>query len=211
MSAVRWHHFLVLCACINSLACGGPSADLSTRNGRFTPEDYPKVYAKWTRDADEFSFGHLHDVLNATATFLSAEFRAAYVVRYAHDHGYTTDERERLRDSSLEDAKIDHSFFVTLAGTNYRESNLTSEMSAWRLLLVDPKGRTTAPSKIDRVRRATPAEQEYFPSVSPFRHTFRVSFPKDHPDGTAVMAPEAKYFILRFAGPEGVVDLRWDK
>ncbi len=210
MTVARWRFALALSLCVTGAACGGASVDLSARKGRFTPEDYPKVYEKWTRDADEFSFGHLHDVLNATATYLSPEFRAAYVVRYAHDHGYTTDEREKLRDSSLADAKIDHSFFVTLAGTNYRESNLTSDMSAWRLLLVDPNGRTTPPSKIDRVRKPTPAEQEYFPSVSPFRHTFRVSFPKDRADGTAVLPPEAKYFILRFAGPDGLVDLRWD-
>lgn len=191
-------------------ACGGGTSDISSRQGRFTPEDYPAVYKKWTRDADAFSFGHLHDVLNATATYLSEQFRSAYVVRYAHDHGFTTDEREKLRKSSIADAKADHSFFVTLAGLDYRESDLTSERSAWRVVLVSPTGRTTVPSKIERIRKPTPAEQEYFPSVSPFRHTFRLSFPRSRADGTAVIGQGAEYFILRFAGPDGIVDLRWD-
>lgn len=203
----------VLWACLlgcGGLGCGGSAEDLSAREGRFTPEDYAQVYDKWTRAADEFSFGNLNDVLNATATYLSAEFRSAYVVRYAHDHGYTTEERERLRDSSLADAKADHGFFVTMAGTDYRESDLTSERSAWRVVLVDPSGRTTVPTKIERIRKPSPAEKEYFPSVSPFRHTFRLSFPRTRSDGTPVIGPEMPHFILRFAGPEGVVDLRWN-
>jgi hypothetical protein len=191
-------------------ACGGRQLPIRPASRSFTAGDYESLYGDWTRASDEFSFGRLEDVLHVTATFESWEFRWAYVVRYAADYSLRTEERTRLLRSSLADAQERHRFFVTLLGNRYRESDLTDPRSAWRVLLVDDRGRQTRPIEISRLRRPGAAERVYFPSVSPQRHTFRIAFPTHHNDGTPVIAPDSTHVILRFTGAEGAVDLRWD-
>lgn len=193
-------------------AAGCATQKVSMRSGprAFTESDYERVYSAWTREAHPFAFGRLADVLDATATFESWEFRWAYVVRYAHDHALPTESRTALLRTTLEDASAHHRFFVTLIGTDWRESDLTSERSAWRVLLVDEAGRVTAPLEIERIERPTPAERIYFPSITPQRQTFRIVFPATHADGTATIAPDTRVIVLRFTGAQGTVDLRWE-
>ncbi|MCA9603139.1 MAG: hypothetical protein KC417_13995 [Myxococcales bacterium] len=189
--------------------CGSAAISMRPADRAFTPPDYESVYRAWTREGDQFAFGKLADVLNVTATFQSWEFRRAYVVRYAEDFSLVNDERDTMLASSLEDARHQHRFFVTLAGHNFRESDLTSERSAWRVLLVTADGRHVAPSAIERVKRPTPAEKRYFPSISPFRQTFRISFDVQDATGKATVGEDAAYVVLRFTGVQGTEDLRW--
>lgn len=193
-----------------ALGCGARLLPIRPSPRSFTPGDYERIYADWTRETDEFSFGRLEDVLHVTATFESWEFRWAYVVRYAADYSLRTEERTRLLRSTLADAQERHRFFVTMLGNRYRESDLTDDRSAWRVLLIDEDGRQTRPIEITRIRRPGAAERVYFPSVSEQRHTFRIAFPTQHRDGTPVIAPDARFIVLRFTGAEGTVDLRWD-
>lgn len=189
--------------------CGSAQLSLQPQPRSFTWRDYEDVYGAWTKDADEFEFGRLSDVLNATATFQSWEFRWAYVVRYAHDYSLSTEARTETLRASLQDAEQQHRFFVTLSGSNFRESDLTRESSAWRVLLVDERGEQTVPIEVEKVD-VTAAEKVYFPSVSPFRHAFRIVFPAFRPDGSPTIPPDARYVLLRFTGARGAVDLRWD-
>lgn len=192
------------------LACASVPLTLHEGTRAFTPSEYPSVYNSWTKESSSFSFGTLQDVLSVSATFESWEFRWAYLVRYAHDHGLTTAERQRLLDSSLTDARATHRFFVTLAGPDWRESDLSSERSAWRVFLVDDRGRRTAPALIEKVEHPSQAERVYFPSVSKQRWVFRISVPAVQADGTPTIAPSAPFVILRFTGALGAVDLQWD-
>ena len=199
---------------IGSLAtgCGGP-ATLTLRPGprAFTARDYEEVYEAWTRDADEFAFGRLKDVLDVTATFQSWEMRWAYVVRYSEDYAVTTDERAEMLRATLADAREFHRFFISLFGTDWRSSDLTNEESAWRVVLVDPRGAQTVPVEVEAVERpAGRALVPYFPSISPFRREYRVVFPAVRPDGSETIPRDAEYTLLRFTGSQGRVDLRWD-
>lgn len=189
--------------------CGGQAISLAPQARSFTWRDYEGVYEAWTREADEFEFGSLSDVLNVTATFQSWEFRWGYVVRYAHDYSLSTEARTEMLRASLADAEQHHRFFVTLSGTNYRESDLTREESAWRVLLVDQRGAQTVPIEVEKVE-PTAAEKIYFPSISPFRHAYRIVFPAFRPDGSPTIPPDATFVILRFTGARGTVDLRWE-
>jgi len=192
------------------VGCASQPLTLRPEPRSFTWRDYEEVYGAWTKDADEFAFGQLSDVLNVTATFQSWEFRWAYVVRYAHDHSLATEARAEVLRASLADAQDNHRFLVTLAGPDYRESDLTSERSAWRVLLVDERGAQTVPIEVERLDRPDATDRTYFPSISPFRHAFRVVFPARRSDGSPTIAPDADHVILRFTGPLGTVDLRWD-
>lgn len=176
----------------------------------FTSRDYERVYDDWTREADDFAFGRLEDILNVTATFESWEFRWAYVVRYANDHGLDTDARDEMLRASLADAQENHRFFITLAGNDFRESDLTGDYSAWRVMLVDEQGKRTAPVEMEKLRRPTAADKTYFPSISSFRHAFRITFPTRRPDGSPTIPENARTIVLRFAGALGTVDLKWD-
>jgi hypothetical protein len=205
----RVSHLVALLA-IAVAGCAGRALPIRPSARAFTAGDYERIYDDWTRETDEFSFGRLEDVLHVTATFESWEFRWAYVVRYAADYSLRTEERTRLLRSTLADAQERHRFFVTLLGNIYRESDLTDERSAWRVLLIDEEGRQSRPIEVTRIRRPGAAERVYFPSISRQRQTFRIAFPTQHRDGTPVIAPDASFVILRFTGAEGTVDLRWD-
>ena len=190
--------------------CGSALLTMHESPRSFTANDYDDVYEAWTRDADDFAFGRLSDVLHVDATFESWEFRWAYVVRYASDHGLTTDARTQLLRASLADAQQHHRFFVTLVGSDWRESDLTSERTAWRVQLVDDRGRATAPIEIEKIERPGADERMYFPSISTQRMAFRIVFPGTHDDGTPTIPPESPFVVLRFTGALGVVDLKWE-
>ena len=200
---------LVLC-CALLAGCGARALSMRPASRSFTPDDYSSIYEDWTRTSDDFAFDRLEDILHVTATFEAWEFRWAYVVRYAADYSLRTDERTRLLRSTLADAQERHRFFVTMVGNRYRESDLTDERTAWRILLVDGEGRQTRPVEVTRLRRPGATERIYFPTISVHRHTFRVAFPTHHEDGTPVIAPDAREIVLRLTGAEGSVDLRWE-
>jgi hypothetical protein len=192
-------------------ACAAPVLSLRPPPGNFVPDQYPDIYERWTRSSHPFDFGQLRSVLHATATFESREFRWAYVVRYADDFQLTTDARNALLNASLADADVHHRFFATIGGARTNAAlDLTDEEGAWRVLLIDDRGRQARPVEIQPLGGGTPAERAYFPSISPFRRAFRLVFPVRHEDGEPTLAPDAAFAILRFTGPEGHVDLKWD-
>jgi hypothetical protein len=195
---------------LGAMGCGATELTLRAEPRSFTARDYEDVYEEWTRDADTFDFGQFSDVLDVTATFQSWELRWAYVVRYAEDYGLDTGARAEMLRATLEDAEHKHRFFITFVGTDWRSSDLTSERTSWRVLLVDEDGRETVPVEIEHIDRPDPATRTYFPSVSPLRYAFRLVFPAVTADGRRTIAPDARFVLLRFTGAEGQVDLRWD-
>jgi len=205
---LRGASLLVLLALLDG--CGTATVSLREGPRSFTEADYEDVYAAWSRDDDDFDWGQLRSVLHVTATYESWEFRWGYVVRYAADHSLDTDARTALLRASLDDARENHRFFVTLAGEDWRQANLTSARSAWRVLLVDDRGNQIAPAGLERLRRPSAAESAYFPTVSPQRQAFRITFPARRPDGSPTIPLDSRHLILRFTGALGRVDLRWE-
>ena len=195
---------------VGMMACAGRPIHLQTGPRALTPEDYADVYEAWTREAQEFEWVGLEDILHLSATFESWEFRWAYVVRYADDHALEGTARNELLRASLDDAREHHRFFVTLAGNVYAEQNLASPHSAWRVVMIGPDGRQSEPLAIERVRRPSAAERVYFPSISPHRQAFRLIFAATHEDGSPTVPPDAESVLLRFAGARGQADLRWN-
>jgi hypothetical protein len=191
-------------------ACAAPVLTLEPGARAFTADDYDDVYGRWTRNARPFDFGRLRTVLNLTGTFESREFRWAYVTRYGQDFGLTTEARNALLAESLEDANQHHRFLVTLGGSQPRDLDLSDAAGAWRVLLIDDRGRQTRPIEIEHVRRPNPAERRYFQSISSQRQVFRLVFPVQHEDGYPTLPKEALFALLRFTGSEGQVDLKWE-
>ena len=206
----RWRWLAVLLPLVLLGGCAAQTISLRPRARAFTATDYERIYEAWTRTEDDFAWSRMRSVLHVTGTFESWEFRWAYVVRYAHDYGLGPDERDAMLRASLDDSRNLHRFFVTLAGEDFRQSNITGRESAWRVLLVDQDGRTTTPVGIERIRRPGAVESTYFPSVTVHRQAFRVVFPVTRDDGTPTIPVGAPFVLLRFTGALGTVALRWD-
>jgi len=190
--------------------CGASALELERRARAFTPRDYERVYREWTRSTEAYSIERFTDVLRATATWQGWEFRWAYVVRYAKDYSLSTERRQELLRETLADAAVNHRFFITMAGSRVRETDLTSSQSAWRLLLISSDGRSVSPSGIEKLNRPGAVERAYFPSVSPWRLAFRVAFPTVADDGAPLFGEGADRATLRFTGALGTVDLDWE-
>ncbi len=203
---------LLLCSALGSAfaGCGSGTVSMRPEPRSFTAADYESIYEKWSREADEFEFGQLSDVLNVTATFQGWEFRWAYVVRYADDHSLGTEERAEMLRASLADARERHRFFVTMSGTRWRDTDLTSDEAAWRVMLVDEEDQQTMPLEIEKMHRPSSNIGAYYESVSVFRHAFRIVFPARRQDGSPTIPDNATFVILRFTGPLGTVDLKWE-
>ncbi len=77
----------------------------------------------------------------------------------------------------MADAEQHHRFFVTIGGGKPREMDLTDEEGAWRVLLLDDRGRMVRPVEIQALGGGTPSERAYFPAMSAFRRAFRLVFP----------------------------------
>jgi hypothetical protein len=176
----------------------------------FTPESYTNVWQAWTREEESFAWKELAHEIFVSATFESWEFRWAYVVRYAYDYSLTPAARDEMLNASLASSRLEHRFFVTLAGLDFRESNLADKASAWRVLLIDPNGNQTSPVRMERVRRPTAVDRVYFPQVNSFRQTFRLTFPAVDETGRKTIPDGAEFVVLRFTGARGRADLRWD-
>ncbi len=203
-------HLLLWLACFSLMACGAPRVSLERKEHTFEAEDYWEAYERWTREQRAFSLRHMRDMLAVTATFESWEFRWAYVTRFASDYSLTRKEKQEALTTSLQDARKHHRFFVTMAGSVYREADLTDRSASWRVLLMSPKHRTAIePEAIERISRPTALVKTYFPSISSQRWAFRISFPVEV-DGQPTLPADADKAVLRFSSAEGKVDLVWD-
>lgn len=195
-------------------ACSTPNVSLATGTRTYTAERYNEVLARWTRTAHDYTVQGLDDNIAVTATYESWDFRWAYVVRYASDFRLTTVERSRLLQTSLESASHEHEFYVALYTQNRRWGALERPTSAWRVLLVNDHQMEVPPSAIEPISRPGALERAYFPYITVWRQAFRVRFP------TRTWVPgrgevetlngSTRFFILRFSGPLGSTDLRWD-
>ncbi|HEX4339822.1 MAG TPA: hypothetical protein VH062_28140 [Polyangiaceae bacterium] len=199
----------LLAAAAVSTACGAQPVSLAQGPREYVATDYERVLDRWTRTEQLFVASELDDLLTATATYESWDFRWAYVVRYAEDYRLTVDQRRALFERSLAEADKFHSFYVAVYAQRHQWSDLTAENAAWIIRLIDDKGNETAPSEIEAIRRPGAIERTYFPYTSPWRRAYRVRFPVSRADGRRTIASDARWFGLRFAGAQGNEQLVW--
>jgi hypothetical protein len=190
--------------------CSDPKVSLNSGPREYTDGDYGQVLERWTRSKSLTSLSELDTLLTVTSTFESWDFRWAYVVKYASDYRLTVEQRRTLLEKSLAETRDSHRFYVALYGTNVRGADLTRPNTAWVVRLIDDEGNETAPLSIELIARPGPLEKRYFPYSTVWRNVFRVRFPTTTPSGRPTIAPDARWFGLRFAGAEGNEELRWD-
>lgn len=200
-------------ACFSLLigaGCGSPQVSLREGPREHVGSDYESVRDLWTRTENLLTFAELDNLLTATATFESWDFRWAYVVRYAVDYRLTLDQRAKLLEKALAETRESHHFFLAITGGNLKFNDLTKPNSAWIVRLIDSTGTETAPEEIVAIKKPNALEQTYYPYTTVFHSAFRVKFPRTSADGRPTISAKAEWFGLRFAGAQGNVELRWD-
>jgi hypothetical protein len=203
-------HLWTLAALLQALSgCGAPVVSLTQGPREYAATDYERVLDRWTRTEQLFVASEPDDILTATATYESWDFRWAYVVRYAEDYRLTVDQRRALLTRSLADVDRVHQFYVALYAQRRSYSDLAAEKPAWIIRLIDDHGDETAPSEIEPIRRPGAIERTYYPYSTPWRTVFRVRFPVARADGRRTISPSAQWFGLRFAGAQGNQQLVW--
>lgn len=195
---------------LSGAACATPKVKLDEGPREYVATDYDTVLKSWTRDKQFTNVNVMDNVLSVTATYESWDFRWAYVVRYAEDYRLTVDQRHALLERSLAEVHDGHQFYVSLYTQRYKWNDLTAKDPAWIVRLIDDEGTETAPSEIQSIRKPGAIELTYFPYTSPWRSSFRVSFPRVRADGRPTIASAARWFGLRFAGAQGYEELIWE-
>jgi hypothetical protein len=194
--------------------CPKPQPVSLTQSPRtYTERDYDAKLDQWTRGSHLVVLQGADARLAVDATFLSADFRSAYVARYAHDATLSPGERQQTLSAAMDRSREDHEFYVALETQSLRWGDLTRALSAWHVRLLDDRGNEVQPVRIEAERRITAADREYFPYTTPWRQVFRIHFPRRaviNGVDTEILGPGTRYFILRFGGALGTADLRWD-
>lgn len=203
---------IVLCAAlgvIGTSGCGEPRVRMAEGPREYAPTDYEIVLDRWTRKKDLVVTSQLDNVLTATATYESWDFRWAYVVRYADDYRLTVEQRKKLLERTLEETRQQHQFFVAITGGERKYNDLTKPDGGWIVRLTDSNGNETAPEAIEAVKKPNALERTYFPYNTVFRRAFRIRFPRVNAQGKPTISPTAEWFGLRFAGARGNSELVW--
>jgi hypothetical protein len=191
-------------------SCSSPQVNLGTGPRSFLPSDYQQVFDLWTRNVQVLPVDGIDNVLTAQATFLSYEFRWAYVVRVSNDLRLTPSERQTLQDrefSALDDA---HEFFVSMMSGVKEAADLDPKDGPWHIRLEDDRGRSTSPLEVKIIKDPTAEEIKYFDFDKLHRKAYRVRFPKLADDGRAIITSATQFFTLSFSSPYGQAFLRWD-
>jgi hypothetical protein len=184
--------------------------NLSDGPREYVAMDYDSVLRRWTRSTQLLSLDAMDNVLTVTATYESWDFRWAYTVRYAEDYRLSVDQRHALLERSLAETRDRHEFYLALYAQKHKWNDLTDEHPAWIVRLIDDAGTETAPSEIQAIKRPNAIELTYFPYTNPWRSAFRLTFPRVRGDGRATIPPDARWFGLRFAGPQGNQEVIWE-
>ncbi|MBN2193665.1 MAG: hypothetical protein JW751_12680 [Polyangiaceae bacterium] len=205
----RFGPLLVLLCAIVDAGCMAPTVSLREGLREYVADDYESVLKTWTREKRLVSVREFDNVLTATATYESWDFRWAYVIRYAEDYRLTVDQRRELLEASLAETREFHQFYVALYAKRPRWADLNADDPAWIVRLIDDLGNETAPSLIEAVAKPGAPELTYFPYTTPWRKAFRIRFRNMRPDGRPTISPLARWFGLRFAGAQGHDELSW--
>jgi hypothetical protein len=201
---------LVVVALVGVSACAASKVSLVEGPREYVAMDYDTVLRQWTRSRQLTSLYAMDNVLTVSATYESWDFRWAYAVRYAEDYRLTVDQRHALLERSLAETRDRHEFYLALYAQKHKWNDLTDEHPAWIVRLIDDAGTETAPSEIQVIRKPNAIELTYFPYTTPWRSAFRLTFPRVRADGRETIPADARWFGLRFAGPQGNEEVVWE-
>lgn len=219
--------FFALClvevaSIISIVGCADPQLRLSA-DAEPPGTSYRSAYSRWTRDGSVVSLHSFDTMLLVSATLRSRSFQRAYIDRYIKTYKITDPaERARIEKQELDLAESGLNFWVRTASHDSKWNDLTPQRGQWRVALYfDPPSPQMAktevlPEEITPVSRSQGQILETSllgEEPDAFRRIWHLRFPPlgqgagSSPAATPQDAP--RKLTLRFAGPEGKLDLVW--
>lgn len=198
--------FLLLTLLTSVAACGGaPQSVHLTDEWPTQVDDYEEVTERWTRHgvlraplSDQGS-----QLLEVYATFLSSEWRAAYVQRQAKLQTMSEASRKELEDTQRAIAAESHQVKLLISTYHPQHNELHRDQSIWRVVLVDEAGNEFRATTIEKDRRPRQLISAEFDKFGDFSEAYLATFPHD----AAILA--GKVFSLRVTSSLGTVQVDW--
>lgn len=188
-------------------ACGATAENAPARFSDSWPtatRSFAAVAADWTRSGNLVS-GY-DKVLEVSATFLSPEWRAAYVSERSKSELMGAEARDALVSAQQADAREFYEVELLVATYRHEENELQKgDKSMWRVALADDQGNEILPVEIRRDRRSFEVLRTYFPELDRFHTAYIARFPRT----LDLMREGARRFSLKIASARGGVELVW--
>lgn len=197
---------LLASAAFLSASCASPAKPVRfSDNWPSQVDSYENTARSWTRRgllraslADQAS-----QLVEVYATFLSTEWRAAFVERQSKLQKLSPSSKSSLASAQRKIASEVH--VVQLLVTTYhpQHNDLHRDKSMWRVSLVDSEGNEIPAQKIEKDRRPREVIAAEFRNFGDFAEAYQVTFPH---------APEllqGKTFALRMGSSLGSVEVNW--
>jgi hypothetical protein len=172
-----------------------------------TAKDYVAEVKRWTRHAHLRS--DFDEALDVDATLRSPEFRDAYAAKYIELYRIGPENQAHTRGEILSDGADSYEFHIETATHDYALNDLTSAKTVWRVTLIDDQGHEVQPTRVVGQKERRTLDEQFYPYVGIFSRGWTVRFPRTRADGTPLVGADTKALTLRFAGPQGSVDLVW--
>ncbi len=166
---------------------------------------YESTSKSWTRRgllrasfADQGS-----QLVELYATFLSTEWRAAYVERQTRLRKLSQDSKTSLEKDQRQLAS--EAYVVEVLVTTYhpQHNDLHRDGSMWRLALVDDEGHEIFAESVEKDRRPRELIAAEFGNFGDFAEAYQVTFPR----APALLKGDA--FALRMGSSLGSVEVVW--
>jgi hypothetical protein len=173
-----------------------------------TASDYGKVLRRWRRH------GHvLHDydtALEVSVVLLSAEYRAAFVTKMGDVRSLPPQARDELWARQRKAATEATDVVVLMQTSRWEWNDLSSSKSVWTITYADGTGREALATDRVPLDEKLDTLAALYPEVTPFTRAWLVRFPAAFSDGTPLLGPDTRAVSIRFAGPLGKTEMRWD-
>ncbi len=198
-----------LCVILAGCASSRPQrVDFSDATRSYRADDYPTVFARWTRHIKLVQ--DIGTAMEIWATFMSWDLRQAYVAKYAKTYDLDPSDRDQISASEREEARAVYEIHLVAQSTNDRWNDFDRTNSAWRLALVDGTGAELAPTSIKVEKLPEVYEDEFFPTRTPFSRTYTVRFARPQDSSETFVGPASGRMILRLDSPIGKLEAVWE-
>lgn len=169
-------------------------------------EDYLKVLDRWSR-GDKVYDG-LESRLSMNATYKTAEFRKAYVEKYARSFELSPDHVKAMLDKETEQGLAYNEFFFAAFTPDDTLNDFDKPESVWQIYIEDAKGNRAKPISIAAIDNSEPVTREFFPYFDVWSKAYTLQFPKYADNGDEI-DPGKGAVKLIVTGVMGKGELQW--
>ncbi|MBW2093223.1 MAG: hypothetical protein JRI34_14030 [Deltaproteobacteria bacterium] len=135
---------------------------------------YLEALKRWTAEARVYR--GFETVYLTTGTYKSADFRRAYVRKYAKDYHLTSAAAAEMLANEYAMANASFEFIVAAYAVEKKKINLESRDSLWRVYLdIEGLGQQ-APIEIRKLKKERIRLKEFYPYITPWVEVYRIRF-----------------------------------